>query len=85
MCEATVWLRYPDGRTKKIADNILMVRQEGPTVILRGLLVEPIHLTDTIQEVNSLKHTVTLLAVEVPDVETPPPPRTEIPEKRRSS
>lgn len=85
MCESTIWLRYRDGRTEKIADDILLVRQEGPTVILRGLLVEPIHLTGVIQEIDSLKHTVTLLAPEVPDVEFPPPPTTEIPEKKRSS
>jgi hypothetical protein len=25
MCESSVWLRYPDGRTEKIADNVLVV------------------------------------------------------------
>lgn len=85
MCESTVWLRYPDGRTEKIADNILLVKQEGPTVILRGLMVEPIHLAGTIQEIDSLKHVVTLQASAVPDVEFPPPATTERPEKKRPS
>lgn len=84
MCESTIWLRHADGRTEKIADDILLVRQEGPTVILYGLLVEPIHLTGMIQEIDSLKHTVTLLAPEVPDVEFLSPLTSEIPEKKRS-
>ena len=82
MCESTVWLRYADGRTEKIADDILLVRQEGPAVILYGLLVEPIHLTGMIQEIDSLKHTVTLLAPEVPNVEFLPPLTSEMPEKK---
>jgi predicted RNA-binding protein len=85
MCESTIWLRYPDGRTEKIADDILLVKQEGPTVILRGLMVEPVQLAGTIQEIDSLKHVVTLLATSVPDVEFPPPPTSEMPEKKRSS
>jgi predicted RNA-binding protein len=67
MCESSVWLRHPDGRAEKIADDVLIVRQEGPVVILRALLAEPRRVVGTIQEIDSLKHTITLLAVESPD------------------
>lgn len=75
MCESTVWLHYPDGRTEKIGDDILIIRQEGATVILRGLLAEPRRVTGTIQEIDSLKHIVTLVAPEVPDFNSQASPK----------
>jgi len=61
MCESSVWVRHPDGHTEKIADNILIARQDGPTVILRGLLSEPLRVAGMLQEIDSLKHTITLI------------------------
>lgn len=61
MCESSVWVRHPDGRTEKIADNILIAQQDGPNVVLRGLLSEPLCVAGTIQEIDSLKHTITLI------------------------
>ena len=73
MCESSVWLRQPDGRFEKIADDVLIVRQDGPVVILRGLLSEPRRVVGTIHEIDALKHTITLLAVESPDDSEPMP------------
>ena len=67
MCESSVWLRYPDGRTEKIADDVLVVTQEGKSVVLRGLLAEPRRIVGTIQEIDSLKHTITLMVTKIPE------------------
>lgn len=67
MCESSVWLRYPDGRTEKIADDVLVVTQAGKTVVLCGLLAEPCRIIGTIQEIDSLKHTITLLVSKTPE------------------
>jgi predicted RNA-binding protein len=64
MCESSVWLRYPDGRTEKIADNVLVVAQEGDTVVLRWFLAEARHVVGTIREVDAIKHTITLNVTE---------------------
>ena len=61
MCESSVWVRHPDGRTEKIADGILIAQQDGPDVILRGLLSEPLRVAGMLQEIDSLKHTITLI------------------------
>lgn len=66
MCESSVWLRYPDGRTEKIADDVLVVTQEGGTVVLRWFLAEPRRVAGTIQEVDAVKHVITLNAPETP-------------------
>jgi len=61
MCESSVWVRHPDGRTEKIADDILIAQQDGPDVILRGLLSETLRVAGMLQEIDSLKHTITLM------------------------
>lgn len=66
MCESSVWLRYPDGRTEKIADDVLVVTQEGEAVVLRWFLAEPRRVAGTIQEVDAVKHVITLNAPESP-------------------
>lgn len=66
MCQSSVWLHYPDGRTEKIADDVLVVAQEGDTVVLRWFLAEPRHVMGTIQEVDAIKHIITLNAPESP-------------------
>ncbi len=62
MCQSSVWLRYPDGRVEKIADDVLIVTQEGDTVVLRWFLAEPRRVVGTIQEVDATKHVITLNA-----------------------
>ena len=68
MCESTVWLRHPDGRTEKIVNNVLFAKQDGKWVVLRGPLAEPRRVLGTIQEIDSFKHTITVLATESSDV-----------------
>jgi hypothetical protein len=29
MCESSAWLQYPDGRSEKIADDVLIVIKKG--------------------------------------------------------
>lgn len=65
MCESIVQIRTPDGHFEKLADDILIVRQEGTIVSLYGLFTDPIRFKGTIQEIDSIKHTVTLSAAEV--------------------
>jgi predicted RNA-binding protein len=60
MCQSSVWLRYPDGHTEKIANDVLIVRQEGPVVVFGGIVAEPMRVTGTIQEIDAMKHTITL-------------------------
>ncbi len=72
MCESTVWLRHLDGRTEKIAENVLFATQNGPVVVLRGVLGEPRQVPGTIQEIDSFKHTITVLATESSDVSAQP-------------
>jgi predicted RNA-binding protein len=60
MCQSSVWLRYPDGHTEKIANDVLIVRQEGPVVLFGGIMAEPMRVTGTIQEIDAMKHTITL-------------------------
>jgi len=45
-----------------VAEDILVARQEGDWVVLRGLLKEPQRIRAMIHEVDSLKHTITLVA-----------------------
>lgn len=66
MCQSSVWLRYPDGRAEKIADDVLVVTQEGEAVVLRWFLAEPRRVAGTIQEVDAVKHIITLNAPESP-------------------
>jgi predicted RNA-binding protein len=66
MCESSVWLRYPDGRTEKIADDVLIVAQEGDTVVLRWFLAEPRRVVGTIRELDAIKHIITLNVTEAP-------------------
>lgn len=65
MCQSSVWLRHPDGHTEKIADDVLIVRQEGPLVSFGGLLAESMQITGTIQEIDAMKHTITLNVTEI--------------------
>lgn len=65
MCQSSVWLRHPDGHTEKIADDVLIVRQEGPFVLFGGLLAEPMQITGTIQEIDAMKHTIILNVTEI--------------------
>jgi predicted RNA-binding protein len=63
MCESSVWVLGPDGRTQRIAEDILIVRQEGEDVVLHSLLREARRVPRSrIVEIDSLKHAVTLLA-----------------------
>lgn len=64
MCQSSVWLRYPDGHTEKIADDVLVVSQEGEAVVLRWFLAEPRRVAGTIQEVDAVKHIITLSTTE---------------------
>ncbi len=62
MGEFNVWLRWPDGRTEKIADKVHSVRQEEPAIVtLRQPSAEPRYILGTIQEIDILKQTITLL------------------------
>lgn len=83
MCESSVWLRYPDGRTEKIADDVLVVAQEGETVVLRWFLTEPRRVVGTIQEVDAVKHVITLKVTKDPvkrvkETETVSQPHPEV-------
>lgn len=62
MCESSVWVRYGDGRSEKVAEDILIARQEGDWVVLRGLMKEPQCIRAMIHEADSLKHTITLVS-----------------------
>lgn len=73
MCQSSVWLRHPDGHTEKIADDVLIVRQEGPVVLFGGLLAEPMQVTGTIQEINAMNHTITLNVTETGQKPAPAP------------
>jgi predicted RNA-binding protein len=64
MCESSVWVNYPGGRTEKIADDVLVVAQEGDMVVLRWLLAEPRCLRGRIIAVNAVKHAITLEAAD---------------------
>lgn len=64
MCQSSVWLQHPDGHTEKIADDVIIVRQEGPVVLFGGLFAEPTKITGSIQEIDAMKHTVTLNVTE---------------------
>jgi len=64
MCQSSVWLQHPDGHTEKIADDVMIVRQEGPVVLFGGLFAEPMQITGTIHEINAMKHTITLNVTE---------------------
>ena len=66
MCESSVWLQYPDGTTEKIADNVMIVTQEGPEVLLRWLLAEPRRVAGKIRQVDAIKHIITLDVSESP-------------------
>jgi predicted RNA-binding protein len=70
MCESSVWLQYPDGRTEKIADNVLIVTQEGPQVVLRWFLAEPRRVAGRIHQVDAIKHIITLDVTEAPTLST---------------
>jgi predicted RNA-binding protein len=72
MCESTVWLRHPNGHTEKIADSVLIAIQDGNAVVLRGLLAGPRRVLGTIHEIDSFKHTITVLATESSDVSAQP-------------
>ena len=66
MCESSVWLQYPDGRTEKIADDVMIVTQEGPEVVLRWFLAEPRRVAGRIYQVDAIKHIITLDVSELP-------------------
>ena len=62
MADFSVWLRWPDGRTEKIADNVQSVRQaERSIAVLREPLAEPRYILGRIQEIDVLKQTITLV------------------------
>lgn len=65
MCESSVRLRYPDGSEEKIADNVLIVTQEGDTVVLQWFLAEPRRVRGTILEVDAVRHIITLSTPEI--------------------
>lgn len=64
MCQSSVWLRHPDGNTEKIAEDVMIVRQDGPLVLFAGLFGQPMQITGTIQEVDAMHHTITLNVTE---------------------
>jgi predicted RNA-binding protein len=66
MCESNVWVRYPEGQTEKVADDVLYATQEGGEVVLRWFLKEPVRVTGRIVAVDAVKHTITLETVEAP-------------------
>lgn len=69
MCESSVWARYADGSTEKVADDVLLIAQEGEDVVLRWFLAEPRRVRGRIIAVDAVKHTVTLEASESPSSE----------------
>ena len=72
MCQSSVWTRYPDGQSEKIADDVLYMTQEGEEVILRWFLAEPRRVRGRIIVVDAVKHTVTLEVSEPPAGERKP-------------
>ena len=66
MCESSVWLQYPDGRTEKIADDVMIGTQEGTEVVLRWFLAEPRRVAGRIYQVAAIKHIITLVVSELP-------------------
>lgn len=60
MCESNVWVRYPNGESEKIADDVLYITQEGEEVVLRWFLKEPLRVTGRIVSVDAVKHVVIL-------------------------
>ncbi len=68
MCESSIWVRHPGGRAEKIADHILIAQQDGPNVILRGLLSEPLRVAGAIQEIDSLKYAISLIVTGAAEV-----------------
>lgn len=62
MGEFSVWLRWPNGRTEKIADNVQSVRQEEPAIVtLRQPPAEPRYVLGTIQAIDVLQQTIMFL------------------------
>lgn len=66
MCNtnASVWAQYPDGRREKLLEDVVIVRQDGETVVIGRYFEEPVRLAGTIQEVDFSNSTVTLSLVE---------------------
>lgn len=79
MCQSSVWARYPDGRTEKIADDVLIAVQNGEAVMLRWFLKDSARVIGTIQEVNAIKHVIIL---NVPEVFVRPDKTYEAPDSR---
>lgn len=79
MCESSVWVRYPDGHTEKIADDVLIVTQDDDTVVLQWFLKEPRRVPGRIREVDAVRHVITLnvtgaLSLNTEEAETPTAP-----------
>jgi predicted RNA-binding protein len=79
MCQSSIWLKHPDGQTEKIADDILIVRQEGPYVLFGRWLAEPMQITGTIREIDAMKHTITLIGATAGQKAVPAPGWTVAP------
>jgi predicted RNA-binding protein len=71
MCQSSVWVRYPDGHTEKIADDVLYATQAGEEVVLRWFLKDPWRVTGDIREVDAVKHVIMLDVTEAPVVPHP--------------
>ena len=72
MCQSSVWTHYPDGQTKKIADDVFYVTQDGEEVVLRWFLAEPRRVRGRIVAVDAVKHTISLEASQPPAGEANP-------------
>ena len=66
MCQSSVWVRYPDGQTAKIADDVLYATQEGEEVVLRWFLKDPWRVKGVIGKVDAVKHVIILNVTEAP-------------------
>lgn len=80
MCESSVWLRFPDGHEEKIADNVLIVTQEGDTVVLHWFLAEPRRVKGTILEVDAVRH---IIALSTPGISVNPSEGSEATASKR--
>lgn len=84
MCESSIWLLYPDGQSEKIADNVMIVTQDGDEVVLRWFLDKPRRVTGSIRQVDANKHRIIIAAPAPLSVSTAAPTASAEPAQANS-